>query len=262
MNHKGTKIFMKILTMLPILLTLVILTACSSSDRHLADTIPLTAEEVGQTPPVVEKRFYDVYAPGGTRLDEYYWLRDDTRQDPDMLSYLNAENAYADAVMVLLADFKNELYEEMVGRLQQDDTSAPYLYKEYWYYTRYEEGKEYPIHARRKGNMDAPEEIMLDLNELAEGTSYYSVDYFKISPDQKLLAFVEDSVGRRQYRLRIKNLETGIITDTGVSGISYAIAWAADNATIYYVENDPVTLLSKKVKYHTIGTDATTDPVV
>jgi len=259
MNPHGPKIFMKFLT---ILLSLVILTACSSDDRHVADSIPLTAEEVGEAPPVAEKRLYEVYASGGTRLDEYYWLRDDTRQDQDMLSYLNAENAYTDAVMTLLADFKDELYEEMVGRLQQDDATVPYLYKDYWYYSRFEEGKEYRIHARRKGTMDAPEEIVLDLNELAEGYSYYSVDSFKISPDQKLCAFTEDGVGRRQYKLRIKNLETGAITDTGVSGISPGIAWAADNATIVYVWNDPETLLSKSVKTHRLGTDPASDPLL
>ncbi|MBL0225125.1 MAG: S9 family peptidase [Geobacteraceae bacterium] len=238
------------------------LNACSSSDPQPAGLSPLTAEAVGQFPPVAEKRAFNVVAPGGTREDEYYWLRDDNRQDTNMLAYLNAENAYTDAVMAPLAGFKDHLYTEMVGRLKQDDSTVPYLYKDYWYYSRYEEGKDYQVHARRKGSMDAPEEIILDLNELARGYSYYSVDNFKISPDQKLCAFVEDSVGRRQYKLRIKNLETGVINDTGVSGISYGIAWSADNTTIVYVWNDPDTLLSKSIKSHRLATDPASDPVL
>ena len=259
MKHTGTQ---KLTKYLPILLALSFLTACSSSDPEIPDAAPLTAAAVAQTPPIAEKRPYAVVAPGGTRADEYYWLRDDTRQDPAMLAYLKAENAYTDAAMALLTDTKDTLYKEMVGRLKQDDATVPYLYKDYWYYSRYEEGKDYQIHARRKGSMDAPEEIMLDLNVLAQGHSYYSVDGFKVSPDQKLLAFVEDSVGRRQYTLRIKNLETGVITDTGVTGISYSLAWAADNATIVYVWNDPDTLLSKRIKSHRMGSDAASDPLL
>lgn len=252
----------QILWSLPVLLFLGFLSACSSSDPESADTVPLMASGVAQSPPKAEKRPHTVLAPGGTRADEYYWLRDDMRQDASVLAYLKAENDYTDAAMALLAGTKDTLYKEMVGRLQQDDATVPYRYKDYWYYSRYEEGKEYRIHARRKGSMDAPEEIVLDLNAMAEGHSYYSVDDFKVSPDQKWLAFVEDSVGRRQYQLRIKNLETGVITDTGVAGISYSIAWAADSATIVYVQNDPVTLLGKQVKSHRIGTPVASDPLL
>ncbi len=259
MIPQSARNFMKFLM---IMLPLLMLTACSSSDPQPLGSHPLTAEEVGQAPPVAEKRAFNVVAPGGTRMDEFYWLRDDLRKDEKMLAYLNAENAYTDAVMAPLAGFRDQLYQELVGRLKQDDVTVPYRYKDYWYYSRYEEGKEYQIHARRKGSMDAPEEIVLDLNELAKGHSYYSVDNFKISPDQKLCAFTEDSVGRRQYKLRIKNLETGAITDTGVSGISYGIAWAKDNATIVYVWNDPDTLLSKSIKSHRLGADQASDPLL
>ena len=247
---------------LPLLLSLSLLSACSSDGPDSAATAPLTAADVAQSAPVAEKRSYAVVAPGGTRTDEYYWLRDDTRQDANMLAYLKAENAYTDAAIALLAGTRDTLYQEMVGRLKQDDATAPYLYKDYWYYSRYEAGKDYPIHARRKGSLDAPEEVMLDLNALAQGHGYYSVDAFQVSPDQKRLAFVEDTVGRRQYRLRIKNLATGVITDTGVEGISPSLAWAADNATVVYVQNDPVTLLGNQVKSHRIGTPAASDPLL
>ncbi|MDY0108029.1 MAG: hypothetical protein RBS27_15235, partial [Giesbergeria sp.] len=247
---------------LPFLLSLAFLTACSSGDPAIAVTEPLTASSVAQSAPIAEKRPYEVIAPGGTRVDEYYWLRDDTRQDAKMLAYLKAENGYTDAAMALLAEPRETLYQEMVGRLKQDDATAPYLYKDYWYYSRFEEGKDYKVHARRKGSMNAPEEILLDLNELSQGHSYYSVDHFTVSPDQKLLAFVEDTSGRRQYTLRIKNLETGAIADTGVAGISPSLAWAADSATIVYVWNDPDTLLSKQIKSHRIGTSPTTDALL
>ena len=223
----------------------------------------LAAAAVGMDPPVAEMRAHEVVAPhGATRQDEYYWLRDDTREDADMLGYLNAENAYTDAVMAPLADFRTQLYDELVGRLKQDDASVPYLYKDYWYYTRFEEGKEYPIHARRKGNMDADEEILLDLNILAEGHGYYAIASRVVSPDQQHLAFTVDTSGRRQYELHVKNLVTGETTVTGVGGISASLAWANDNATIFYTWNDPTTLLTKRIKTHVVGSDPANDAVI
>lgn len=214
-------------------------------------------------PPVAEQRPHQVVAPhGASRADEYYWLRDDSRQDADMLAYLNAENAYTDAVMAPLEPMKAKLYDELVGRLKQDDSSVPYQYKDYWYYTRFEQGKEYPIHARRKGGMDAPEEIMLDLNVLADGKDFYQVGNWEVSPDQTLLAYVEDAVGRRQFTLRIKNLSTGETLPDAVPGLSASLAWAADGRTVFYVENDPVTLLTKRVKAHVLGANADSDRLV
>ncbi|HUG99132.1 MAG TPA: S9 family peptidase [Gammaproteobacteria bacterium] len=214
-------------------------------------------------PPVAARKPHDVVAPhGASRQDEYYWLRDDSRKDPDMLAYLNAENAYADAVMALLEGFEQKLYDELVGRIKQDDSSVPFKYKDYWYYTRFEEGKEYPIHARRKGGMDAPEEVMLDINQLAEGKNFYQVANWKISPDQQSLAYVEDTVGRRQFTLRIKDLATGQTHADRIGGLSASLAWAGDNKTIFYVENDPVTLLTKRVKAHVVGSDPAKDRLV
>ena len=214
-------------------------------------------------PPVAEQRPHEVTAPhGATRQDEYYWMRDDERADPDMLAYLEAENDYADAVMAPLADSKAALYEEIVGRIKQDDSSVPYKYKDYWYYTRFEEGQEYPIYARREGNMDAPEEIVLDINELAEGHDFYQVGNWKVSPDQTLLAYVEDTVGRRQFTLRVKDLGGGETLSVQIPGVSPSLAWTADNRTLYYVVNDAETLLTRWVKTHTLGGEAGNDPVV
>ncbi len=251
------------LALLAGLILLVCLYGCGDRKSDTKALAPLTAADVGMAPPIAEKREFQVVAPhGAVREDEYYWLRDDQRRDPDVLAYLEAENAYADAAMAPLAGLRERLYEEMVGRLQPDDSTVPYFSRGYWYYTRNEEGLEYPIHARRLGSMDAPEEVLLDVNQLAEGHDYFEVAERKISPDGKWLAYVVDTVGRRQYALQVKNLETGDTVDTGVSGLSPSIAWAGDGMTILYVWNDPETLLSKQIKAHRIDTDAAADPVI
>jgi oligopeptidase B len=240
---------------LTLMLPLVVLSACRAADSQPADTLP--------APPVAAKKSFEVVAPhGAVRQDEYYWLRDDTRKFPEMLAYLAAENAYADAVMKPLKALEEKLYTEMVGRIKQDDSTVPYRYKDYWYYTRFEEGKEYPIHARRKGSMDAAEEVMLDVNALAANKTFYQVSTWVISPDQQRLAYVEDTVGRRQHTLRIKNLETGETFGDQVNGLAASLEWAGDSRTVYYVENDPVTLLTKRVKTHTLGDDPARDRLV
>lgn len=231
-------------------LALALLTAC-------------TASEHSASPPIAAVRPHEVVAPhGAARMDEYYWLRDDSRQDPAVLAYLEAENAHADAVMAPLKELEDRLFGELVGRIQQDDSSVPFKYRDYWYYTRFEEGKEYPVHARRKGNMDSPEEVLLDLNQLAEGLSYYQVANWELSPDQQRLAYVEDTVGRRQYTLRVKDLSTGETLSDRVEGVAESLAWAGDNETIFYVENDPVTLLTKRVKTHVLARDSEKDRLV
>lgn len=213
--------------------------------------------------PVAEQRPHVVRAPhGAERQDEYYWLRDDSRQDPAMLAYLNAENAYADAAMAPLAALKDSLYEELVGRIKQDDSSVPFFENGYWYYTRFEEGREYPIHARRAGSMEAAEEVLLDINQLAEGKGFYQVGRFEVSPDNRLLAYFEDSSGRRQFTLRVKDLESGELLPVEIPGLSLSIAWTADSRSFYYVENDPETLLTTKVRLHTLGLEQGNDRLV
>jgi oligopeptidase B len=204
-----------------------------------------------------------VKAPhGATRQDEYYWLRDDSRQNAEMLDYLKAENTYADAMLAPQAALRDTLYAELVGRIKQDDSTVPYLEDGYWYYVRFEEGKEYPIHARRKGSLEAAEEVVLDVNVLAEGKGFYQAAGLAVSPDGGKLAFFEDTSGRRQYTLRIKDLSTGEMLPDSVSGLAANGVWTADGSTIYMVENDPVTLLTTRVKAHRLGTDAATDAVV
>jgi oligopeptidase B len=213
--------------------------------------------------PSVAQRAHAVRAPSGaSRQDPYYWLRDDSRKDPDMLAYLKAENAYADAVLAPTKPLQDKLFAEITGRIKQDDASVPYRLRGYWYYTRFETGKDYPVAARRKGGMDAPEEVLLDQNAMAAGHAYFQVGEAEVSQDNRLLAWADDSVGRRQYSLRIKDLATGKILDDVVPNIEPNLVWADDNRTVFYIEKDPVTLLSKRVKAHVLGTPAAQDRLV
>lgn len=236
----------------------LLLSACGSDNPSRFAGEPLTPDGVGMAPPVAEQRSYAVVAPhGASRLDEYYWLRDDAREDPRMLAYLGAENTYTDTVMAPLAQAQSRLYDELVGRLKQDDATVPALEKGYWYYTRYEEGKEYPVHARRQGSMDAPEQVLLDLNALAAGKSFFSIPGWAVSPDNSRVAYLEDSVGRNQFVLRVRNLSTGAIVSPGVNGLSNQLVWGGDSQTLYVIENDPVTLLNKRVLRVNLNTGAT-----
>ncbi|RZA37181.1 MAG: S9 family peptidase [Lysobacteraceae bacterium] len=215
------------------------------------------------TPPDAAKKPHEVKAPfGATRNDDYYWLRDDKREDKAMLAYLNAENAYADAVLAPTKPLQETLYNEIVGRIKQDDASVPYRERGYWYYTRFEAGKDYPIHARRKGTMEAPEEILLNVNTMAEGKGYFSVGAAEVSQDNQLLAWADDEVGRRQYVIRFKNLATGEIYPDTITNASPNVVWADDNKTLFYVETDPETLLTVRVKTHVLGTPASADTLV
>lgn len=215
------------------------------------------------TPPDAGKKPHVVKAPfGAQREDEYYWLRDDARKNAEMLAYLNAENAYVDAAMAPLKPLENKLYEEVVSRIKQDDSSVPYRERGYWYYTRFETGRDYPIYARREGAMDAAEAILLDVNAMAKDKDYFSVGDWTVSQDNRLLAWAEDAVGRRQYTVRVKDLATGEIFSDEIKGVSPNLVWADDNRTLLYVENDPETLLTVRVKKHVLGTPASQDVLV
>ncbi|TMN19236.1 S9 family peptidase [Pseudoxanthomonas sp. X-1] len=229
----------------------------------MSTSIPSTLAATQATPPDAAKKPHVVTAPfGAQRQDEYYWLRDDKRANPQMLDYLKAENAYADAVLAPLKPLQGTLYKEIVARIKQDDASVPYRERGYWYYTRFETGKDYPVHARRKGSMEAPEEVMLDVNALADGKGYYSVGTWDVSQDNRLLAYADDAVGRRQYTIRFKDLSTGQVLPDEILGVSPDVVWADDNKTLFYVENDPETLLTVRVKKHVLGTPVAQDPLV
>ena len=214
------------------------------------------------TPPRAEQRPFMVTSPFGARPDPWYWLRDDKRADKDMLAYLEAENAYLGAVMAPHRALEEKLYGEIVGRIKQDDASVPQRQHGYWYYTRYEPGKEYPVYARKRGTLDAPEEIILDGNERAKGHDFYSVANLEVSPDGRWAAIAEDTVGRRQYTIRIRDMQTGAWLPTSIENAEASLAWADDDTTLLYIRKDPQTLLGDKVYRHRRGTDPSADTLV
>jgi oligopeptidase B len=217
-----------------LLFTVVLFASCGS---------PKTWGEA--EPPIAEKIEKMLTMHGDTRIDFYYWMND--RENPEVISYLEAENAYLEAKMAFTADLQQSLFDEMRGRIKEDDQSAPYYFNGYYYYTRYETGSEYPIYCRRKGSMEASEEVLLNVNQLAEGYSYYNARGLDVSLDNRMMVFAIDTVGRRQYTILFKNLETGEITRTGIPNTSSNQVWAADNATIFYTAIDPITLRYDRV---------------
>ncbi|MDP8984092.1 MAG: S9 family peptidase [Pseudomonadota bacterium] len=207
-------------------------------------------------------RAHRVASPHGERVDPYYWLRDDERTDPEVLAYLRSENAYHTHHLATLKPLVDKIESEILARLKQDDSTVPYRKNGYWYYTRFEPGKEHPIFARREDRLDAPEQVMLDANELAAGHEYYQIGGLEVSPNSAWLAFCEDTVGRRQYGLRFKNLVTGELLPVMLADVEPDLAWANDNATVLYIEKDPQTLLGLRVKKHLLGSDPEQDALV
>jgi len=218
--------------------------------------------ESNPKPPIAAARPHAVESPHGGRIDPYYWLRDDERADPEVLEYLREENAYRERSMAALKPLEDALYEEIIARLKQDDSTVPYRKSGYWYSTRYETGKEHPIFVRRKDAPGAPEEILLDANLLAAPHDYYQISALEVSPDSNWLAFCEDTVGRRQYALRFKNLESGELHATSIANVEADLAWTADSRSLLYVEKDPETLLGIYVKRHVLGEDSARDELL
>ena len=224
--------------------------------------VTASAAEMPQ-PPTVAKKPHEVTTPfGASRNDPYYWLRDDTRKNEEMLAYLKAENAYADALLAPTKPLADTIYDEIVGRIKQDDASVPYRLRGHWYYTRFETGKDYPISARREGSMEAPEQVIFDQNAMAEGHNFFQIGNSVVSQDNRLVAWAQDTVGRRQYVLKVKDADSGEVFADEVPNIEPNLVWGDDNRTVYYIEKDPVTLLSKRVKAHVLGTPASADTLV
>lgn len=211
--------------------------------------------------PRAEKIDFAVSSPHGTRVDPYYWLRDDQRQDPKVLQYLNDENAYYQQYSAGYQDLTKQLTTELIGRIPQDDSSVPYVKGDYRYFSRFETGKEYPIYVRQPLAGGA-EQVILDVNELAAGKDFYQAGNLQVSPNQQLLAYMEDTSGRRQYTLKVRDLTTGKELPDQLTGLSAAIAWSADSKQLFVVQNDPVTLLSNTVLRHKLGEAADKATVV
>lgn len=204
-------------------------------------------------PPTTKKVFKELIIHGDKRVDNYYWLNQ--REDPEVIAYLKAENNYTSAMMKETKGLQEKIYNEIIGRMDQTDQSVPYFMDGYFYYTRYEEGKEYPIYCRKKETMKAAEEIMLNVNEMAEGYEYYQVSGITVSPDNRVIAYGVDTVSRRLYTVYFKNLESGETLSESISNTGGFASWANDNRTVFYAQKDDQTLRPDKIFRYKILSD-------
>ncbi len=248
------------------LLTLVVVIAivsCNSQNE--------TGMKNGMEPPVAEKKDSILNVHGDSRVDPYFWMRltdeqkmaeEKDEQTQKVINYLEAENEYKSKVMAHTEGLQDKLYDEIVGRIKKDDSSVPYFKNGYWYYTRYEEGGEYPIYCRKKDNLENEEEVIINVNELAEGHDYFSLGGLTVSPDNNTVAFGVDTISRRQYVIHFKDLTTGEIHPDRIHNTSGGGAWADDNQTFFYTSKNDVTLLTEKIWRHTLGDDQSEDELV
>lgn len=207
-------------------------------------------------PPIAEKIPKELTIHGDTRVDNYYWLNE--RENPKVVAYLEAENAYKDAVLKHTAEFQENLFDEMVGRIKQTDMSVPYKTRDFFYYTRYEEGREYPIYCRKRGSLGADEEVLLNVNEMAEGFDFFQISGLTVSSNNEMISYGVDTVSRRKYTIHFKNLKTGEIYKDELPNTTGRAAWANDNRTVFYTIKEE-SLRPFKIKKHVLGTDISQD---
>ena len=228
----------------------VLIVAYSTLPLEVADTASAVAP-----PPAAKKIPKITEINGRTLIDNYFWLRD--KSNPEVKAYLDAENAYTDALMKPTEALQKKLYDEMLGRIQETDVEVPYKYGDYLYYSRTETGKQYPIRCRRKGSMEAPEQVVLDLNELAKGKSFMAIAAYQVSDDGNLLAYSTDDTGFRQYKLAVKDLRTGKLLSDHIEKTG-SVAWANDTKTLFYTVEDSAKLQDRLYR-HTVGTTGPDD---
>ncbi len=240
---------------------LILLAACNNSSDM--KTTPYQWPDVKA--PVAELKPLQRILHGDTVTDNYYWMIDYFKNGPDstkVVDYLKTENAYLDTMMSGTKNFQQQLFAEMKARIKEKDESVPVFNNGYFYYTRTDEGKEYYKYCRKKGSLTAPEEIVLDVDAMAEGKAYYDIGEIEISEDNKLVAYGVDEISRREYVVHVKNLETGEIYKDAIPRTEGGAVWANDNKTLFYTSKNPETLLSEKIKRHALGTDAASDVTV
>ena len=218
--------------------------------------------------PIADKKSIKLEKYGDVRIDDYFWMRlsDEQKkaelkdeQTLNVVDYLNEENTYYEKVSAYTKDFQEVLFQEMKGRIKEDDSSVPYKDNGYYYITSYKTGNQYPIYSRKKDSLEANQEIIFDVNQMAKGFDYYQLGGLNISENNKLVVFATDTISRRQYTLRVKNLETGEIYKDIIENTTGGSVWANDNKTIFYTKKDPVTLRSEKIFRHLLGTSASED---
>lgn len=219
-----------------------------------------TMRDVKATPPVAKKIAKELTIHNDTRIDNYYWMNE--RENPEVISFLEAENAYAEKMMKHTEGFQEKLYQEMLGKIKKTDESVPFKKNGYYYYSRTEGEAEYPFYCRKKESLDAEEEILLNVPKMAEGSAFYAVGSYAVSPNNELLAYSVDNVSRRKYTINIKNLKTGELFADKIENTSGSIVWANDNKTLFYTKKHEQTLLPYQVYKHILGTDVSKDELI
>ena len=255
----------KTLLLLPISLLISCMSKQDNTAEIYSNSRPMKLDPNAASAPIAAKKEHWRVIHGDSVLDNYYWMYDYFGKGPDstqVVDYLKAENSYLDTVMSGTNKLQADFVTEMKARIKETDESVPVFKNGYFYYTRTEEGKQYYKYCRKKGSLDAKEELLLDIDKMAEGHAYYAASGFEVSEDNKLLAYAIDEVSRRQYTIHIKNLETGEILKDAIKNTEGYACWANDNQTIFYTSKNAVTLLSEKIKRHKLGTAETADVTV
>jgi len=250
-SHKSWK------TLLATVSLSLAVSACSETSNST-----MNQEPANNTAPVAKKVPFEMEQHQHKRVDNYYWMRDDKREDPEILAHLEAENAYLEKNMAHTNDVQSTLFDEMTGRLKKDDASVPYEKQGYWWYRRFEGEKEYPIYARKKGSLEGKEEILLDVNVMAEGHDYFTVGQTAISTNNEILAYSTDTVSRRIYDIQFKDLNTGKLLGDKLTQTSGSIVWANNNQHVFYIKKNPQTLLGYQVFRHKLGTEQSQDELM
>tara|TARA_R110002072_G_scaffold125944_2_gene262451 strand:- start:128369 stop:130510 length:2142 start_codon:yes stop_codon:yes gene_type:complete len=230
--------------------------AASCNEKETSDS----TKQMDITPPKADKIAKNLEMHGDVRDDSYYWLND--RENAEVIDYLERENDYYDKMTAHTDGFKDDLFEEMKSRIKEDDASVPYFYNGYYYITRYETGQDYPIYSRKKGSLDAEEEILFNVNDMAKGHSYFNMNGLNVSPDNKWVAYGVDTVSRRKYTIHIKNLETNEILKETIPLTTGGSTWANDSKTLFYTKKDEQTLRSNQIFRHVKGTPAASDKLI
>ena len=254
----------KLLYLLPVILFLLV-----NCNNKLKENYTNASQFI--KPPIAEKKDSVLTIHNHKRIDPYFWMRltdnQKNAETPDeqtqkVLDYLNAENAYTNTVLKSTELFQEKIYAEIIGRIEQTDESVPYFKNAYWYYSKYNEGQEYPVYCRKKEDLENEEEVLFDANIGAEGHSFYNVAGLNVSTDNKMLAFAEDTISRRIYSIHFKNLETGEILKDKLENTTGSGAWANDNSTYFYTTKDPISLLPNKIWRHKLGEESSNDVLV
>lgn len=232
-----------------LILTLIFATACKK-DTPMKITDKILAPTAEKKPKTLEKH-------GDVRVDNYYWLNE--KDNEEVIDYLERENDYYDKMTADTKEFQKSLFEEMKGRIKEDDSSVPYKYNGYWYITKYETGKDYPVYTRKKDSLTATEEVLFDCNKMAEGHSYFNLNGINVSPDNKYVAFGLDTISRRQYIIQIKNIETGEVLPYKIENTTGGSTWANDNMTLFYTRKDDETLRSDRIFKHFLNDNPKND---